>query len=105
MPPRHGASPITLSWSSRRRMRARGAAAICAAALHVALVQGETHVSRPYAGITYSDRVESSPRPVHLHVAQIDLTAKGLRFAVSPPRGSRETIRQRTADFVKEAHA
>ena len=57
-------------------------------------------VSQPFAGITYIDRMETSPRPVHMHVVQIDLDTPGLRFTLSPPAGTRETVRQSTLEFL-----
>jgi hypothetical protein len=64
--------------------------------------QRTTH---PFLGITYIDRTEDAPRAVHMHVVQIDLTAPGLRFKLSPPAGAREVVRQTTLDFVKQEHA
>jgi hypothetical protein len=61
----------------------------------------DERVTAPFVGITYIDRTESTPRPVHMHVVQIDLTAPGLRFKVMPPSGTRETTRQTTLEFVR----
>jgi hypothetical protein len=36
-----------------------------------------------------------------MHVVQIDLTAPGLRFKVTPPSDSRETPRQTTFEFLR----
>jgi len=62
-------------------------------------------VTQPFVGVTYSERVETEPRPVRMHVAQIDLQAPGIRFKVSPPGGDREVMRQSTLDFLKQEHA
>jgi hypothetical protein len=62
-------------------------------------------VSEPYQGVTYIDRTETAPRAVHMHVLQIDLTAGGIRFKLSPPAGSREVVRQTTLDYLKREHA
>lgn len=62
-------------------------------------------VTQPFVGITYSERVVSEPRPLRMHVAQIDLQAPGIRFKVSPPGGDREVIRQSTLDFLKQERA
>jgi exopolysaccharide biosynthesis protein len=70
-----------------------------------AIPHGQAQVTRPYSGITYIDRVEAAPRPIHMHVAQIDLGTPGLRFKVSPPSGARETVRQRTVDFLRQEGA
>jgi hypothetical protein len=64
-----------------------------------------TRVTQPYAGITLVVRTETLPRPVKLHIAQIDVRAPGIRFTVSPPAGSRENIRQTTLDFLKATGA
>jgi hypothetical protein len=75
-------------------------ALVVAPALH-----GEPQVTHPYAGITFIDRVEVSPRPVHMRVVQIDLRRPGLRFKVSSPGGTRETVRQRTVDYLRQERA
>jgi hypothetical protein len=64
-----------------------------------------TLASQPFAGITYIDRTETSPRPVHMHIVQIDLAAPGLRFKLSPPDGSREVVRQTTLDYLTQEGA
>jgi len=64
-----------------------------------------TLVSQPFLGITYVDRTETSPRPVHMHIVQIDLAAPGLRFKLSPPDGGREVVRQTTLDYLAQEGA
>src|SRR5689334_11752594 len=64
-----------------------------------------TQPAQPLAGITYIERVDAEPRPVWMHVAQIDLQAPGIRFKVSPPGGDREVLRQSTVDFLKQERA
>ena len=61
--------------------------------------------SQPFVGVTYIDRTEESPRALHMHIAQIDLSAPGLRFKLTAPSGSRETIRQTTLDYLTQEHA
>jgi hypothetical protein len=65
----------------------------------------ESRVSRPYAGITLIVRTETTPRPMRMHIAHIDVRSPGIRFKVSPPAGTRETIRQTTLDFLKATRA
>jgi hypothetical protein len=67
--------------------------------------QAEQRVTQPYLGITYIDRTETAPRDVHMHIVQIDLTAPGLRFKLSPPAGSREVLRQTTTGFLRQEGA
>jgi exopolysaccharide biosynthesis protein len=64
-----------------------------------------TLVSQPYVGITYVDRTETSPRSVHMHIIQVDLTTPGLRFKLSPPAGNREVVRQTTLEYLVEEQA
>ena len=70
-----------------------------------ALLHGEQRVTQPYVGVTHIDRTETAPRAVHMHIVQIDLTAPGLRFRLSPPAGGREVVRQTTLEFLKQEHA
>jgi len=79
--------------------------ALAIAVLLAASPRGDAQVTHPYGGVTYIDRVEASPRPLHMRVVQIDLRAPGLRFKVSPPGGSRETVRQRTVDYLRQERA
>ena len=78
---------------------------VAAIACLVAAPQGQAHVTHPYAGVTLIDRAETAPRPLHMHIAQIDLRAPGLRFTVSPPGGGREVVRQTTLDNLKAQRA
>ena len=62
-------------------------------------------VSTPYVGVTMIERSETSPRPINMHIAQIDTRAKGIRFKVTPPGGTREVIRQTTLSFLRAERA
>ena len=62
----------------------------------------QTH---PFLGVTCIDRIETSPRPEHMHVVQIDLDAPGIRVELSPHAGDRETVRQSTLEFLRAEHA
>jgi len=66
---------------------------------------GAWQVAQPFVGITYSEKIETTPRALRMHVAQIDLTASGIRFKVSPPGGDREVVRQSTLNFMIQEHA
>jgi Phosphodiester glycosidase len=79
--------------------------AVAVAMLAAAAPRGQTQVTQPFQGITYIDRTETNPRPLHMHVAQIDLRTPGLRFKLSPPAGTRETVRQRTVDYLRQERA
>ena len=65
----------------------------------------EQRVTQPYLGITYIDRTEAEPRAVHMHIVQVDLTARGLHVKLSPHDGVREAVRQTTLEFLKQQHA
>jgi exopolysaccharide biosynthesis protein len=60
---------------------------------------------KPFRGITHITRKESSPRTLEMHIVKIDLNASGIRFKLTPPGGSRETVRQTTVGFINEEHA
>jgi hypothetical protein len=62
-------------------------------------------VSHPFDGLTYVDATATSPRPIHVHVIQIDLKTPGIRLMLTPPAGPRETLRLATAAFVNDVHA
>lgn len=88
--------------------RGRVASCVLAAGALLALFahpRAESRTIQPYVGITLIDRVEASPRPVHMHIAQIDLRAPDLRFRVSPPGGSREVVRETTMNYLMRQHA
>lgn len=61
--------------------------------------------AQPFVGVTYFERIVSEPRPLRMHVAQIDLQAPGIRFKVSAPGGDREVFRQSTLEFLKQERA
>lgn len=87
------------------RTRAVTAIVLAVAALASPSAIGEWQVTQPFVGVTYIDRMVTEPRPLHMHVAQIDLQAPGIAFKVSPPGGDREVIRQSTLDFLNQERA
>ncbi|MEO8369690.1 MAG: phosphodiester glycosidase family protein [Candidatus Solibacter sp.] len=62
-------------------------------------------VEHPFRGITYIERVETSPRALRMHIVKIDLRAPGIAFKLSAPGGPLETVRQTTLDFQLQEHA
>lgn len=91
---------------SRRRVLLPVAALSVFAVLWLcAPVRALQDTSTPFSGITYIDRVKTEPRPIHLHVVQVDLSAPGIRLKLTPPGGDRETLRQTTMEFLEEEHA
>ena len=62
---------------------------------------GVERVEHPWAGVTHVTRTLTSPRTATVHVVQIDLTAVGLRFKLTSPSGTRETVRQTTQAFLE----
>ena len=68
-------------------------------------LNGETQTTQPFAGVTHISRQEDTPRKVNIHLVKIDLTTPSLSIKLTPPRGSRETVRQTTLDFLKQEKA
>jgi hypothetical protein len=98
-----------------RRSRSRQPITLAACALAAAAiglpgslrgqVVGAERVEHPWTGVTHITRTLASPRTVVMHVVQIDLTAAGLRFKLTSPSGSRETMRQTTLAFLEAERA
>ena len=68
-------------------------------------VAGAEQVEHPYRGVTLITRSEILPRAVNLCVVLVDLAAPGIRFKLTSPGGTRETVRQRTVDFLEAEQA
>jgi hypothetical protein len=72
-----------------------------------------THRSRPepveasplFQGITYTRTVLDSPRPLNVHIIEVDLDAPGLSFFVTPRngQGTYEQAARRTSEFLRES--
>ncbi len=85
------------------RLPGRPIAILC---LLAATLAGAETLSRPFSGVTHIHRTETEPRPVSMHLLKVDLSAPGLSFKLTPGGGgSRETVRQRTVDFLNQEHA
>ncbi len=57
-------------------------------------------VTYPFFGVMHTDRTESSPRPLRIHVITIDLDNPTIGFRVTPQSGPRDTIIQTTRQFL-----
>src|SRR5688500_14136716 len=113
--------PSVMSWRRRRAPR-RWMRWVCRAgapvgALLAAVCFGAagylwwyTHRSQPegrrealFHGVTHVVETRRSPRPMVIHVVEIDLKAEGVSFLVTPPGGSSGTLKARkTSTFVEE---
>lgn len=69
------------------------------------VAHAEAVTTFPYRGITYIVRREGMPRPVAMHIVQVDLSASGVRFRLSPSGGTREAIRETTLQFLEKQRA
>jgi exopolysaccharide biosynthesis protein len=78
---------------------------LLAGILALSALRGADVVAHPFAGITTIARTETVPRELSIHVVEIDLTAPGIAFKLTPPGGALETIRQTTIEFLKQEHA
>src|SRR5262245_3699509 len=61
---------------------------------------GAEVVDHPFLGVTHITRTGTSPRAVTMHIVRIDLTVPGIQLRLTPPGGSRETLRQTTLTFL-----
>jgi exopolysaccharide biosynthesis protein len=84
---------------------AAGVVVLIAALAAAPATERAWQITQPFVGVTYTDRTLTEPRPLRIHVAQIDLRAPGIRFKLSPPGGDREVLRQSTLDFLKQERA
>jgi hypothetical protein len=71
--------------------------------------QATTTITHPYQGVTYITDSETAPRAVTMHIIQVDLTAPGLSFEitpqVTPTLATRDTTRQTTLNFLNATGA
>jgi hypothetical protein len=61
--------------------------------------------NHPFVGVTRIIRVETSPRPIKMNVIDIDLSAPGLRFKLTPHSGPQDTMKQSTLQFLTNQNA
>jgi hypothetical protein len=78
---------------------------VAIAALWAAVSEAAVVVTHPYQGVTYTTRTETSPRAETMHIVQIDLTAPGISFRVTPSGGTQDTVRQTTLEFLNQQNA
>ncbi len=62
-------------------------------------------VTHPFVGITLIARSETTPRNIRMNVALVDLAAPGISFKLTPPSGTRDTVRQTTLEFLDQEKA
>ena len=62
-------------------------------------------ITQPFVGITLIARSEAAPRNIRMNVALVDLTEPGISFKLTPPSGTRDTVRQTTLEFLDQEKA
>src|SRR5437762_9778585 len=77
----------------------------CAFLLWLRPAPAEVVTTYPYRGVTYITRTETWLWPVAMHIVVIDMAAPGIRFKLTPPGGTRDTVRQTTLEFLNQEHA
>jgi CheY-like chemotaxis protein len=77
-----------------------GGLSTTSAVVNVTVVLTNSVTTHPYRGVTKIVRTETSPRVLHINVMEIDLTAPGVRFAVTPHSGDRDTTAATTLNYM-----
>jgi hypothetical protein len=67
--------------------------------------QSASIITRPYQGITHIARSEVMPRNVNMNIVLVDLRARGIRFKLTPPGGTLDTVRETTLEFLNREQA
>jgi hypothetical protein len=67
--------------------------------------RADSVTTHPYVGVRLVARRDSSPRPLKMNIVDIDLTAPGLRFKLTPHRGPKDTMKEGTLEFLTEQRA
>ena len=73
--------------------------------LWAGVCQSASITNRPYHGITHIARSEVIPRTVNMNVVLVDLSARGIRFKVTPLGGKLDTVRETTLEFLNREKA
>jgi hypothetical protein len=84
----------------KRRIRHAVVWALGLACLAARPAPGSETVTYPFFGVTHTDRIEASPRPLRMHVVTIDLADPTISFLVTPQSGPRDTLIQTTRQFL-----
>lgn len=71
----------------------------------VCTAQNQIQFSQPFHGVTLIHRTLTTPAPLSIHVVIVDLRAAGIRFKLTPPGGTMETIAETTIDFLRRENA
>jgi hypothetical protein len=87
------------------RARLAALTALLASAASVGLAGASERVSHPFVGVTLTSSFETTPRPIRLHVVDIDLSAPDIRFRLTPRGGPLHTIKQTTLEYLKQQRA
>ena len=60
-----------------------------------------------FQGVTYIREVTAAPRPLVLHIIEVDITAPGIGFVVTPgdPNAPRPLRASKTSHFLQRFHA
>lgn len=59
-----------------------------------------------FQGVTYHRQVRSTPRPLMIHIVEVDLSAPGLHFVVTPgdKTSQMDVFAATTAEFLEKSH-
>lgn len=97
------------------RTRKYLAAALLALLILAPTLHAEKRVTEPFLGVKVREVTLDQPRPLVIRIAEIDLTAEGITFLVTPGNGdpngdepgdpNGETTRQTTLQFLKDQEA
>lgn len=80
----------------------------CLFAAAAVAAEPSTTVTEPFQGVRHIHRTQTEPRELSIHILEIDLTAPGIAFRLTPPNGDTvpgETTAQTTRDYLIEEHA